>query len=160
MGVPEPLAELIAKLADMALAGDAVLVSEQSGSSIPDAAKGLFAIAKQFHTDALKESAGLMPRADIDEATAINTVLENLGETERKLAVVLLQVDPTSNIFDVLNIDAARRDRLGKTFSRAGGAGSTLAQLSVASKALSDCLRGYEATQPVLGQALPSTSLN
>jgi len=160
VGVPEPLAELIAKLADMALAGDAVLVSEQSGSSIPDAAKGLFAIAKQFHTDALKESAGLMPRADIDEATAINTVLENLGETERKLAVVLLQVDPTSNIFDVLNIDAARRDRLGKTFSRAGGAGSTLAQLSVASKALSDCLRGYEATQPVLGQALPSTSLN
>src|SRR5690606_5572421 len=78
-GVPRDLALWLASLPALESAPDIVLVAEQSGCSIADAAATLFAADEQLSLDRIRAAAATIEASDHYERTALDRAAASLS---------------------------------------------------------------------------------
>ncbi len=140
-GVPEPLAERIARLPVLGFASDVVLVAERAGASVAEAAEAFFALFDSFGLASVMEQARALHLPDRFDRMALDRALANLLRAQRDLAGDVLRSGdgPIPQRLD------AWRERHGRSMARTAGAMAalgegtlTVSRLSVTAGLLSD----------------------
>jgi glutamate dehydrogenase len=92
-GVPENIAQDIAKLGYLQRAPDIVQVAGECGASLTQAAKVLYASGAQFEIDHMLMRAGELAAKDFFERLAINRMMDQLFLAHRVLAKSVLEAE-------------------------------------------------------------------
>ncbi|MEM1318531.1 MAG: NAD-glutamate dehydrogenase domain-containing protein, partial [Pseudomonadota bacterium] len=89
-GVPETLAQEIARMRFSALIPDIVLASERAGTSLDKAAKAFFAITDTFRVGRIVEAARAIEATDYYDGLALDRALQSLHRARRDIVIDVL----------------------------------------------------------------------
>jgi glutamate dehydrogenase len=161
--VPEDLAMRIVGLTALAAAPDAVLVAEQTGVSVAEALKTLFALAERLQVGRIKRAGAEIHVADRFERLAADRAVDGLDLALRRLGAEVagrygtgaagVEAFATARAKDVARITGAIEDILASGLSQP--------KLTIAANLIGDLARGYQWRKwrtPVKTIARPASS--
>src|SRR5579885_202359 len=142
-GVPEPLANKIARLPLLAAATDITLIADRTGKPIEIAAEIYFAAHEYFQLDTLLAAANAIEAQDRFERMAIDRAIDSIGANERRIAADIL-ANGKAGEAALHAWSATRTDEIARIRSRLqelGSSGFTLAKLIVAASLMRDLVK-------------------
>ena len=142
-GVPEPLAQKIAKLSLLAAATDIVLIADRTKKPVESAAAIYFATHEYFQLDTLLAAAHTIEAQDRFERMAIDRAVDSIGANERRIAADIL-ASGKSGEGAVAAWAESRKDEIARIRSRLqelDASGFTLAKLIVAASLMRDLVK-------------------
>jgi glutamate dehydrogenase len=145
-GVPEALAQQIARLPLLAAATDIVLIADRTGKSVEAAASAYFATREFFRLDAIFAAARAIAAEDRFERLAVDRAVDSIAAHERVLiADILTHGGPKGGgEAAVAAWSETRKDEIARVRSRLqelGASGFSLAKLIVAASLMRDLVK-------------------
>ena len=129
--VPEPLADLLAGLDELAAAPDIILVAERTGHKIAEVAAAHFIVADIFGLGALNRAAAEIATTDYYERLALDRALDSIAAAHRRLTAEHLRG----------HLPEGETARTRTALADLATSGLTLARLVVAAALLGDLIR-------------------
>jgi glutamate dehydrogenase len=142
-GVPDALAQEIARLSLLAAATDIVLIADRTKMPVESAAAIYFATHEYFQLDTLLAAAHGIDAQDRFERMAIDRAIDSIGANERRIAADIL-ANGKSGEAAVAAWAESRKDEIARIRSRLqelGASGFTLAKLIVAASLMRDLVK-------------------
>ena len=140
VGVPEPLAGVLAGLPAAARFPDIVRVADQTGKKLDAVADTFFSVEEMFRIPDIIEATRQVPVSDTYDRIALNRALGNLCDAERAITIQLLATGKTGDAAVALWRKEAGEaiDRVDRTLRDMTSTGLSLAKLTVGAAMLRD----------------------
>jgi glutamate dehydrogenase len=143
-GTPDKIAARVVELPALEAAPDAVLVAEQTGTSVAEALSTLYTLSEKFAVARIKAASAGIRTADRFERLAVDRAVDGLDLSLRRLAADIL-ARYGAGAEGLEKFEAARgRDvaRITATIADIVAGGLTQAKLTVAANMVGDLARG------------------
>ncbi len=137
-GVPRDLALWLASLSALESAPDIVLVAEQSGCSIADAAATLFAADERLGLDRIRAAVGTIEATDHYERTALDRAAASLSGAARRIAAKVTRGGAGPDAVASWIASAPNSANVVKALEEIARSDPSLAKLSVAADLLGE----------------------
>ena len=142
-GVPEELAQQIARLPSLSMAPDVVLVADRTGKPIADVAATYFSAGSFFQLDRITRAARGIQVTDYFDRLALDRALDTIGQAERRLTAEMVGNGTfgADAVKAWVEPRAAEVERIRTAVHGIASSGLTLSKLSVAASLLGDLVK-------------------
>jgi glutamate dehydrogenase len=150
-GIPEPLAQSIARLSALAPAADIVLIADRGGCPIDRTAAIYFAAENYFRLDRIVAAAGEVKLTDYFDRLALDHALDAIGDAQRRIVGSMTaqgdcgpvaQDGMSTAVAAFVQAKGADVERVRQAVHEIVASGLTVSKLTVAAGLLGDLAKG------------------